>query len=400
VAISAFVIVLLMHGARFSFGIFFIPILTEFGWTRAMTSGAFSMSWIVQALSSIFMGNLNDKVGPRIVVSLCGLLFGLGYLLMSQVNNVWEMYLFYGLLIGIGSSGTQVSLVSTTIKWFMKRKNLAISIVTVSGEIGTLVMPLVAVRLIDAYDWRMSYVIIGSFILVLVVIISQFLKRSPVQTKNVSFGEDSPSRRLKMEELCLKEAIHTKQFWIALALQFLTGFLAITIMIHIVPHAIDVGISAISAANILGIMGGLGIIGRLATGFAGDRLGIKWAYIICFLVAAVSYFGISSVKEIEIFYLFAIMIGMARHSGLLAAPLVSELFGLKAHGLIYGVMVSGISIGAAAGTYLVGYIFDMSSTYMVAFMLCGILSIVAVILAMLLPSARLGVVSMEEISSV
>jgi len=389
VAISAFITVLLMHGARFSFGIFFKPLLNEFGWTRAMTSGAFSISWIVQAISSVFIGGLNDKIGPRVVVTLCGLSFGLGYLLMSQVDSIWQLYLFYGLLTGIGASGIVVSLVSTIIKWFTKRKNLVISIVTVSGEIGTFIFPLVAIRLISAYDWRTSYIIIGSIVLVIMVLLSQFLKRGPVQMKQVSYTEDRQSIHLNGEELYLKEAVYTKQFWLAFALQFLNAFLVITVMVHAVPHATDVGISAISAANILSIMGGIGIIGRVATGIAGDRLGIRRTYIISFLVMAASYFWISTVEVLWMFYLFAIAVGIARHSGLLAAPLVAELFGLKAHGLIYGVMNFATGVGAATGSFLAGYIFDITGSYMMAFLICGILGITAAILASFLQPTRL-----------
>jgi len=389
VAISAFITYLLMHGTRLSFGIFFKPLLTEFGWTRAMTSGAFSISWIVQGISSVVMGGLNDKIGPRVVVTLCGLLFGLGYLLMSQIDSVWQLYIFYGLLTGIGASGVAVSLTSTIVKWFTKRRNLVVSVVSSGGEIGALILPLVAIRLIAAYDWRMSYAIMGSFVLVIVIIAAQFLKRAPVQTRQVSYTEDRQSRYLSGEELNLKDAVHTRQFWLASALQILNGFFISIITVHVVPHATDVGISALSAANILAIIGGIGIIGRIATGFAGDRLGISRTFIICFLVIAASYYWMSTIEEIWMFYLFAVVFGLARHAGLLTAPLIAELFGLKAHGLIFGVINLSFGLGSATGSLLAGYLFDITGTYMVAFLLCGTLSIVAAILASLIRPTRL-----------
>lgn len=86
----AFIIVMLGFGTRFAFGIFFKPVLTEFGWTRALVSGAFSLSMIAYGLLGIVMGGLNDKIGPRIVLTLSGFLIGLGYFLMSLVNSVWQ----------------------------------------------------------------------------------------------------------------------------------------------------------------------------------------------------------------------------------------------------------------------------------------------------------------------
>ena len=101
-----------------AFGVFFKPVLTEFGWTRALTSGAFSLAMIISGLLTIVMGALNDKFGPRVVLTLCGSLLGLGYLLMSQVNAIWQFYLFYGVIIGIGMGGSVIPLLSTVARWF------------------------------------------------------------------------------------------------------------------------------------------------------------------------------------------------------------------------------------------------------------------------------------------
>ncbi len=96
---------LISMGTYTSFGVFLKPIMSEFGWTSAMTSGAHSLSLVAIALLGIGMGGLNDRFGPRVVVSLSGLFFGLGYLLMSQISAIWQLYLFYGVVIGIGMSG-------------------------------------------------------------------------------------------------------------------------------------------------------------------------------------------------------------------------------------------------------------------------------------------------------
>jgi len=389
IAAVSFICAFFTAGTSVSFGVFFKPLLNEFGWTRAMISGAFSLSWIVQAISSVVMGGLNDKIGPRIVISISSLLFGLGYLLMSQVNNVWQLYIFYGLLTGIGASGNTVALKSTIIKWFAKRMNLITSVVIAGGSLGALVLPLVASRLIAAYDWRMSYAIIGSFVLVIMVLLAQFLKREPVQIRQVSYPEDKLSIHLSGEGFNLEEAVHTRQFWLAFILHCLIGLLLATIYVHIVPHANDLGISALNAANILAIIGGTSVIGSIATGMAGDKFGIKRTIIVSLILLSSSYFWVLNINELWMFYLYAVVFGLARNAGILGSPLIAELFGLKAHGLIYGVMSLAFCIGSATGPLLAGYIFDITGSYTIAFLICGTLSITAVIVASLLRQTRL-----------
>ena len=384
IAVVAFICTFINAGMIFSFGVFFKPLLNEFGWTRAMTSGAFTVSWIVTAVASVVMGGLNDKIGPRIVITLSGLLLGLGYLLMSQVDNVWQLYLFYGLLCGIGASGIAVALKSTIVKWFATRMNVISGIMAAGGGLGTLVLPIAASRLIDTYNWRTSYAIIGGFVLVIVVLLAQFLKREPVQIGQISNAEDRQNIYTSEEGFDLREAVHTRQFWFAFTIHCLTGFLLATMMVHIVPHANDLGISALNAANILAIMGGIGMVGSIATGIAGDKFGIKWTFIIIFIMMASSYFWVSNINELWMFYLFAAVFGLTRKAGVLGAPLIAKLFGFKAHGMIYGVMNLAFSIGSAIGPLLAGYIFDINDIYMLAFMISGTLGIVAVIVSSLL----------------
>ncbi|GAG09031.1 unnamed protein product, partial [marine sediment metagenome] len=135
----AFIIIMLGYGTRYSFGIFFKPVLTEFEWPRAMVSGAFSLSMIFYGLLGIVMGGLNDKFGPRIVLTLSGILIGLGYFLMSLVSSVWQFYLFYGVIIGTGMGGYWVPTLSTVARWFTKRRGMFNGIVLTGTGLGTLI---------------------------------------------------------------------------------------------------------------------------------------------------------------------------------------------------------------------------------------------------------------------
>ncbi len=161
VAAGAFIIMAVKRRVTFhAFGIFFKSMVAEFGWTRAETSGAFSLSLLISGFSAILMGRLTDKFGPRLVVTLCGLLMGLGYIIICWVTALWQLYLLYGLIIGIAMGGSWVPLMSTVARWFVARRTMIMGIVLAGLGIGGFIGP-IAEWLISITDWRTSYLIIG-----------------------------------------------------------------------------------------------------------------------------------------------------------------------------------------------------------------------------------------------
>ena len=381
----AFLIMVVMYITRSAFGVFFKPMLTDFNWTRALTSGALSLSMVVQGSLAIIMGGLNDRLGSRLVVTLCSLVVVAGCLLMSQINAVWHLYLFYGLLIGIGMSGCLVPLLSTIARWFVKRRNVMSGIVVSGLGVGSLIAPLVANWLISIYDWRLSYVMLAILILIVGTLPAQFLKRAPARAPQVIGNDQKNMQWVSKEEAKkppLRETIRTRQFWMLDLLFFCLGFSYLAITVHIVPHITDLGISATNAANILAAIGGVSVLGNVASGPIADKIGNRYVCLIGFFVMAVAALWLIWATEIWIFYLFAIIYGFAFGGCTTAeSPLVAELFGLRSHGLLLGVVSCSFTIGAAIGPLLTGYIFDVTNSYEIAFLLCAAFGLAGVVLA-------------------
>lgn len=388
VVMAASCIMTAIWGTYYAFGVFFNPVLTEFGWTRAITSGAFSLSMILHGLLGIVSGGLTDRFGPRIVMTICGFLLGLGYLLMSQISAVWQLYLFYGVIIGTGMGGAFVPLMSTVARWFTKRRSMMTGIVLVGIGMGSLIAPPLATHFISTYDWRLSYAILGSIILIVIVLAAQLLRRDPIQMGQTPYGRNKGGEQwltLETKAFSLKEAVCTKQFWLLLGMFFCFGFCLFTITVHIVPYAIEIGISAVRAANILATTGGMSIMGNFVLGSVADRIGNRRVFIIGFILMATVLFWLVPTVEAWRLYLFAIVFGLA-HGGMGASesPLVAGLFGLSSHGLIFGVVGLGFTIGAAIGPFLAGHIFDVTGNYQVAFLVCAAMGVVGLILTTLL----------------
>ena len=388
VVVAASLSMVLVFSVHYAFGVFFRPLFTEFGWTRAETAGAFSLVWIAQGLLAIVMGGLNDRLGPRIVLTVCGVLIGSGYLLMSQIHQLWQLYLFYGVLVGAGLGGTFVPLTSTTARWFVAKRGLMTGIVTAGVGIGALVGPLIANRLITIYDWRVSYLILGSVALVGVVVSAQFLRRDPAQMGLKPYGFDERAGRSPkdgVEGLVMRQAIATRQFWFAAGAFLCYGFSLSAILLHIAPHATDLGISAGRAAAIIALIGGSSVVAKVLFGIVADRIGNKNVYVGCYILMIASLVWLVTIRELWALNAFAVLFGFA-YGGLASAhsPLVAWLFGMKQHGLIFGLCFNGWTIGCAVGPIVAGYIFDVTHSYQLAFLICAGLSVVGLLLTVLL----------------
>ncbi|MCD4676569.1 MAG: MFS transporter, partial [Desulfobacula sp.] len=136
IIVAGFFIQTVVWGISNSFGIFFDPLIKEFGWSRATISGAASLGFLVHGASSILLGNFNDRFGPRLIMSACGLFLGLGFLLMGTLNSVWQLYLFYGLIASIGLGGIDVIPLSTVSRWFQKKRGMMSGIIKVGTGVG------------------------------------------------------------------------------------------------------------------------------------------------------------------------------------------------------------------------------------------------------------------------
>ncbi len=386
VVIAASVSMVLIFSVHYAFGVFFKPLSSEFGWSRAQTSGAFSLVWIVQGLLSAVMGGLNDKLGPRIVVTICGLLAGTGYLLISQITAIWQLYLLYALVVGAGLGGLFVPLTSTTARWFIARRGLMTGIVTAGVGGGAVIGPLIANWLIRLYQWRRAYIIMGGLALAVATSAAQFLKRDPAQIGEKPYGENEVVRHTsQLAGLSLQEALGSWQLWLASVVFFCYGFTLSAILLHLTPHATDLGISPTDGATLLAALGASSIVGKVLLGVTADRIGNKKVYLVSFLLTVASLVWLIRVSHLPALYVFALAFGFA-YGGLAAAhsPLVAWLFGMRQHGLIFGVCFNGWTIGCALGPLAAGYIFDVTHSYRMAFVICTVVSLIGFILTMYL----------------
>jgi len=388
IVIVSFALQVLGWGMFNSLGVFFKPLLAEFAWPRAVVSSAVSLGILFGGIGGVLQGRLSDRFGPRMTMTVAGCLLGAGYLFLSRVVTVWQLYLLCGLLIGLGVSGTDVVPLSTIARWFVKKRGMMSGIIKVGTGAGMLIMPIIINGLITAYGWRTTFVVLGAVILFFYVACSQFLVRDPGKRGLAPDGERHEhhvNRTVPEEGMTLKGAARTVQFWTVCAAFFLVFFCALTILMHIVTHAIDLGIAKAGAAAVLSVVGGVSMAGRLVMGGAGDRIGNKTALVICFLLLTGSLAWLQLADQLWMLLIFAVVYGFA-HGGFyaLVSPFTAELFGTRSHGVIFGIVLFISTIGGSLGPVTAGYIFDITGSYGVDFWILTGMAIVGLIAAITL----------------
>jgi len=371
---ASFLIQGLCIGAMFTYGVFFKNFQEDFGWSRAMISGASSLAFLMMGGVGMLSGVLNDRIGPRIILTVSGICVGLGYLLLSQLTAPWQLYLFYGVLVGIGFSTHDVITLSTIARWFDKRRGTMTGLVKVGTGAGQLLFPLLATIVISMVGWRNAYLLIGSMSLVILMLLAQPMKRDPQRMGLCPDGDrDTGSAcniSIQKGSFSMRMAMHTRQFWFICIVEFAVFFCLFTTIVHIIPHARDLGLQAQTAAAVLSTIGGVSMLGRLVMGWANDHIGGKRSLVVCLILLNASLILLLVAGNMGMLFGFAILYGFA-HGGLFTviSPTVAELFGTGSHGALFGLIWFCGTLGGSIGPWLTGYLFDTTGSYQMAFLI-------------------------------
>lgn len=398
VVIAALLTVTIPWGILYSYGVFFKPMSAEFGWTRATTSLAYSIAMIMQGVFSIIMGWLNDKRGPRLAIAIGGFLLGLGILLTSRLSSIWQLYLFFGFIAGMGMGAAFVPPIVTVTRWFVKKRGLALGIVAAGTGLGAIIFPPLSSYLISTYDWRTAYLALAIIAWVVLFLVAWLIRRDPKDIGSVPLGvventkpqmaaENSP--QMKSSDFSLSEALRTQSFWMLVVVHALCAFCTQVPMAHLVPYITDAGIPSATAAIAVSIIGVSCITGKIVLGHAGDRVGTNRIIALCVGVEALTLLSLIWVKNIPALFAFAAIFGFSYGGWVPQFPsMIGRFFGTASMGTILGVIVMGAMIGAAAGPFLAGRVFDISGSYNWSLVAAAVAAITASVLALLIKQPK------------
>ena len=373
VAASAAIICIGM-GTLFSLGVFLVPIERATGWSRGQISTVALLNWIAMGVGSFAWGVLSDRIGGRGVVMAGGFLLGLGLVLASQAQTLWQFYVTFGVLVGFSVGAFYAPLTSTATKWFTERRGLAVALVSSGIGVGILVISPLARALTTAWDWRVAMLVLGD-IAWLVIIPTALLIRDDAPVTARAAGRPQPA-------YSSAQVLRAPQFWAIALTHFACCAAHSGPIFHMVTHATDQGVPAMAAAAALGVSGLSSIAGRIGGGMIADRLGVKRTLIGGLLLQAAIIAAYVLAREAWSFYALAVVFGTA-YGGVmpLYALVTREYFGEKVMGTAYGAVFLVSSLGMGLGSLAGGVIYDRLGAYAWLYLGSALVAFMAVLLA-------------------
>jgi MFS family permease len=387
----SFFTLFLSLGIRFSFGVFYVAILNDYGWGRAETAGAFSLSMVIHALFAVVSGNLIDRLGPRTLFPLGATFLAIGLAAASRISVIWHLYLFFGVVMAIGTNtlsyATHMPLIP---RWFIRKRGLVSGLVLAGIGLGTMVMAPVIRSLIDIAGWRFAFLTLAGLVLsVLIPMTALFHRSSPEDVGQFPDGIVPDSRGIRTSSLkgsledtrssrpsrqwTLRTALSTHAFWWMALVNFCVGFSILMLVVHQAVHVVDAGYTLALAALVVGLVGLLRSGGGILCGFLSDRVGREIGYTIGggLMFVGVSFFLLLRDSASPwILYAFVLLYGLGHGStGPIIAVTMADFFPGNSLGRIMGTFEIGFGIGGALGPYLAGYFYDQRGSYTIPFLL-------------------------------
>jgi MFS family permease len=388
------------RGVHGTFGVFYVAFIEAFGWSRAAAAGALSLAVITEGLSLPMVGSFTDRLGPRRTLLFGGVVLAVGLGFTATVSSLWELYFWLGLVtaLGLGLIG-MVPHIAILSREFSAWRGTALGLAFAGGGFGIMILVPLSQLLISRWGWPTAYV--GLAVLTAVLVIPPVLFFFPAAPSAAPAARAHGS--VNGKDWTVAQALRSLVFWLLFGARVLASMGNQIIITHQIAYAVDVGFSKLFAASIFGLMGICSIFGRIFFGYLTDRIKGEPAFTWVQVVSVLGIVALLLLKDDslpELLYAYAIFYGLGQGSRALVLSAISaDIFLGRSFGAILGYFTLSIGIGGAAGSWLGGFIHDVTGSYTSAFaiaVLCFIVSLIAVWSTRGMVTERARVVSSEQ----
>ena len=376
-----------------SFTAYFPLLQAQFGWSRTLLSGAFSLSRAESGLLGPVQGWLIERLGPRAVIRLGVVMLGVGFMLFSRIDSVLSYYLTFALMAIGASLATYLTVSSTVVNWFIRKRALAIGLTMSGFGFGGLLVPVIAWSLLT-FGWRTTAFYSGVLVLLVGIPIAQIMRRTPEdhgylpdgdiakppdQMPGSHLTDDRPTTATVQDnpaDFTLREALRTSSFWLLSVGHGLAVLTVGAVSLHLIPHVVDrVGLSIQSAAGAVATMTAFNIVGQLGGGLAGDRVSKRALASGCMLLHSAAMIVLAYATSILPVFIFAVIHGLAWGiRGPMMTTIRADYFGRTHFASIMGFSSLIIMLGMIGGPLFAGFMADIADGYTTGFVIIAFLT--------------------------
>lgn len=363
-----------------SYGAYVVLLQAEFGWSKTLVAGAFALTRIESGLLGPLQGWLVDRFGPRLILQIGTVIYGIGFMLFSQVTNAVEFYLTF-ILIAIGSSlGGFATVMVAVVSWFSQHRSKAVALAQIGFSIGGLCVPLV-VLVLENYGWRFTAFASGIVVLVVGLPLGQVIRHRPDQYGDVvdgirkpahSAGDSHASRASVRRDHTAREAMRTRAFWLISLGHALALLTVSTLMVHLISHLTEgpLQFSLAAAGGVVAFMTATQFTGQLTGGFFGDRLNKRIVCACCLAAHAtgLTLIAFASAPWMAILGVFVHGLGWGVRGPLMTA-MRADYFGASSFGTIMGFSSLIVMLGMSLGPVIAGFMADITGNYQLGFLI-------------------------------
>jgi MFS family permease len=339
----------------FTFGVFLKPLALQFGWTREGISGAFSTGAVVVGLASPVLGQLLDRRGARAVVIPCMVIFIAAFASLGFLTpRLWQLYAAFIVLGLVGNGTASLGYSGAVASWFTERRGTALALSMAGLGTGSILLPVVAQRVIDAVGWRAAYFALAALGAVLGLPATlRWLHHRRASTAHLHAHGDT-----------VGNALDSRVFWILAFTLLLSSVSVIGTVTHLPAMLSDRGLAAPQAAAVVASLGAASLAGRLGTGWLLDRFFGPYVAMVLLASIAAGIFIMSSAATVPLAITGAVLIGIGMGGEFDVTPyLLARYFGLRSFGTLFGLTWTFYAIAGGVGPVLMGRAYDATGSY-------------------------------------
>ncbi|MBU9714830.1 OFA family MFS transporter [Evansella tamaricis] len=359
-------------GSVYAWSVYTKPLTEQFNWELTDVQLTFSIAILFLGLSAAFLGHFVEKYGPRTSGILSACFFGVGIAgsgLAILLENIYLLYVFYGVFGGIGLGVGYITPVSTLVKWFPDRRGLATGLAIMGFGFAAMISSPIINFLINSVGLMYTFFILGASYFVIIICSAQYL--APPKKGWVPAGFDNKAGDVKakvskdLAQLTANEAIKTKRFWYLWIMLFINITCGIAIISVASPMAQEfVGMSAAAAATMVGLIGVFNGAGRIAWASFSDYIGRTNTYTAFFLIQIIAFFALPSITHIVLFQVVLFIAITCYGGGFASIPAyIGDMFGTKQLSAIHGYILTAWAAAGLVGPILTAWLRETTGSY-------------------------------------